>query len=207
MVAKINRGVSLYGAVIYNQRKVDEATARIIAGNRMITDLTGNPHNVMQQTLWAFESYLAANRNTEKPVLHISLNPSVDDRLTDGQFAELAREYMQKMGYGDQPYIVYLHEDIDRRHVHIVSTCVKENGEKISDAYEWNRSMKACREQAEGTAGTVSQEGGLPGRGRKTSGRQYPKEHFHRLPLPDIRGVQCHALMLQHRGQTGSGRI
>lgn len=97
MVAKINRGVSLYGAVIYNQRKVDEATARIIAGNRMITDLTGNPHNVMQQTLWAFESYLAANRNTEKPVLHISLNPSVDDRLTDGQFAELAREYMQKM--------------------------------------------------------------------------------------------------------------
>ncbi|WP_462423527.1 conjugal transfer protein MobB [Barnesiella intestinihominis] len=146
MVAKINRGVSLYGAVIYNQRKVDEATARIIAGNRMITDLTGNPHNVMQQTLWAFESYLAANRNTEKPVLHISLNPSVDDRLTDGQFAELAREYMQKMGYGDQPYIVYLHEDIDRRHVHIVSTCVKENGEKISDAYEWNRSMKACRE-------------------------------------------------------------
>lgn len=146
MVAKINRGVSLYGAVIYNQRKVDEATARIIAGNRMITDLSGNPHNVMQQTLWAFESYLAANRNTEKPVLHISLNPSVDDRLTDGQFAELAREYMQKMGYGDQPYIVYLHEDIDRRHVHIVSTCVKENGEKISDAYEWNRSMKACRE-------------------------------------------------------------
>lgn len=191
MVAKINRGVSLYGAVIYNQRKVDEATARIIAGNRMITDLTGNPHNVMQQTLWAFESYLAANRNTEKPVLHISLNPSVDDRLTDGQFAELAREYMQKMGYGDQPYIVYLHEDIDRRHVHIVSTCVKENGEK----------------SVTHTNGTVSQEGGLPGRGRKTSGRQYPKEHFHRLPLPDIRGVQCHALMLQHRGQTGSGRI
>lgn len=146
MVAKINRGVSLYGAVIYNQRKVDESTARIITGNRMITNITGNPHNVMQQTLWAFDSYLAANRNTEKPVLHISLNPSVDDRLTDGQFAELAREYMQKMGYSDQPYIVYLHEDIDRRHVHIVSTCVKENGEKISDAYEWNRSMKACRE-------------------------------------------------------------
>ena len=45
MVAKINRGVSLYGAVIYNQRKVDESTARIITGNRMITNITGNPHN------------------------------------------------------------------------------------------------------------------------------------------------------------------
>ena len=146
MVAKINRGISLYGAIIYNQQKVDDTTARIIYGNRMIADVTGNPEQVMRQTMWAFENYLLANRNTEKPILHISLNPSLDDCLTDGQFAELAKEYMQKMGYGDQPYIVYIHEDIDRRHIHIVSTCVNEKGEKIDDAYEWNRSMKACRE-------------------------------------------------------------
>lgn len=87
MVAKINRGASLYGAVIYNQQKVNESTARIISGNRMIADVTGNPEQVMRNTLWAFENYLLANRNTEKPVLHISLNPSVDDRLTDSQFA------------------------------------------------------------------------------------------------------------------------
>ena len=146
MVAKINRGVSLYGAITYNQQKVNDTTARIIAGNRMITDVAGNPDRVMQQTLWAFDNYLLANKNTEKPILHISLNPSVDDRLTDAQFAELAKEYMQRMGYGDQPYIVYVHEDIDRRHIHIVSTCVNEKGEKIDDTYEWNRSMKACRE-------------------------------------------------------------
>lgn len=146
MVAKINRGASLYGAVIYNQQKVDAATARIISGNRMIADVTGNPEQIMRNTLWAFENYLLANKNTEKPILHISLNPSVDDKLTDTQFADLAKEYMQKMGYGDQPYIVYIHEDIDRRHIHIVSTCVNEKGEKIDDAYEWNRSMKACRE-------------------------------------------------------------
>ena len=99
MVAKINRGVSLYGAIIYNQQKVDDNTARIIYGNRMIADVTGNPEQVMRQTMWAFENYLLANRNTEKPILHISLNPSLDDRLTDGQFAELAKEYMQKMGH------------------------------------------------------------------------------------------------------------
>ena len=63
----------------------------------------------------AFESYLLANRNTEKPILHISLNPSPEDKLTDAQFANLAKEYMDKMGYGDQPYIVYMHEDIGRR--------------------------------------------------------------------------------------------
>lgn len=146
MVAKINRGASLYGAVIYNQQKVNEATGRIIAGNRMITDSLYDPDRIVSQTMFAFESYLAANRNTEKPILHISLNPTLDDNLTDSQFADLARAYMQKMGYGNQPYIVYLHEDIDRRHIHIVSTCVNENGEKIDDVYEWNRSMKACRE-------------------------------------------------------------
>lgn len=98
MVAKINRGASLYGAVIYNQQKVDDSTARIISGNRMIADVTGNPEQVMRNTLWAFENYLLANKNTEKPILHISLNPSVDDKLTDSQFADLAREYMQRMG-------------------------------------------------------------------------------------------------------------
>ena len=146
MVAKINRGASLYGAVIYNQQKVNEDTARIIAGNRMITDSLYDPDRIVRQTMFAFESYLAANRNTEKPILHISLNPTLDDNLTDSQFADLARAYMQKMGYGNQPYIVYLHEDIDRRHIHIVSTCVNENGVKIDDTYEWTRSMKACRE-------------------------------------------------------------
>ena len=91
MVAKINRGASLYGAIIYNQQKVNEDTARIIAGNRMITDSLYDPDRIVSQTMFAFESYLAANRNTEKPILHISLNPTLDDNLTDSQFADLAR--------------------------------------------------------------------------------------------------------------------
>jgi hypothetical protein len=146
MVAKINRGSSLYGALMYNQQKVNKDTARIIAGNRMIADMTGNGDKIIQQAMLSFENYLLANKNTEKPVLHISLNPSPEDYLTDQQFARLAGDYMERMGYGDQPYIVYIHEDTGRRHIHIVSTCVDENGNKISDAYEWNRSMKACRE-------------------------------------------------------------
>lgn len=104
MVAKINRGASLYGAIAYNQQKVGDSHARIISGNRMVADITDSPERLMQRTMWAFESYLLANRNTEKPILHISLNPSPEDKLTDAQFANLAKEYMDKMGYGDQPY-------------------------------------------------------------------------------------------------------
>lgn len=74
MVAKINRGVSLYGAITYNQQKVNDTTARIIAGNRMITDVAGNPDRVMQQskyplipTLWMiFEDSTFAFRSGDK---------------------------------------------------------------------------------------------------------------------------------------------
>lgn len=146
MVAKINHTEQLYKVVAYNQHKVDAGTARIIGGHRMIADLAAGPERQMQQTLLSFENHLLLNRNTEKPILHISLNPTIDDRLTEAQYAALARNYMEQMGYGDQPYIVYLHEDIGRRHIHIVSTCVDDAGRKLNDKYEWWRSMKACRE-------------------------------------------------------------
>ena len=146
MVAKISHGMSLYGALAYNYDKVAAGTAEILSGSRMISDRLGLPSEDIRLALLSFENYLLANRNTEKPVLHIALSPAPEDKLTDEQLAELAQNYMQKMGYGDQPYIVYVHEDISRRHIHIVSTCVNEKGEKIDDAYEWNRSMKACRE-------------------------------------------------------------
>lgn len=146
MVAKISHGASLYGALAYNYRKVMEGTAEILSGNRMITDRLGQPSEDMRLTLLSFENYLLANRNTEKPVLHIALSPAPEDRLTDTQLEELATRYMERMGYGNQPYIVYRHGDTHNTHIHIVSVCVDENGWKISDSYEHRRSMTACRE-------------------------------------------------------------
>ena len=70
---KINRGASLYGAVIYNQQKVNESTARIISGNRMIADVTGNPEQVMRNTLWAFEiTCFAQQEHGEAGATHIA---------------------------------------------------------------------------------------------------------------------------------------
>jgi hypothetical protein len=66
----------------------------------------------------------------------VSINPDPKDVLTNEQLSEIAQEWMQKMGYGDQPFIVYLHEDIERRHIHIVSLRVDENGKKIDDRFE-----------------------------------------------------------------------
>lgn len=58
--------------------------------------------------------------------MHISLNPHPDDVLTDMEMENIAREYLERMGYGNQPYMVYKHEDIDRHHMHIVTIRVDE---------------------------------------------------------------------------------
>ena len=146
MVAKINYGASLYGALLYNHEKVGRGTAEILSGNRIISDRLGLPSEDMRLTLLSFENYLLANRRTEKPVMHVSLSPSPEDRLTDGQLSELADKYMERMGYGDQPYIVYKHSDTHNVHLHIVSVCVDENGKRLNGSYEWRRSQAVCRE-------------------------------------------------------------
>ena len=145
MIAKISHGSSLYGVLSYNQLKVDELHADVLFGSRIIEPAGDNPYTI-EHISRSFEDYLTANRKTEKPILHISLNPDPKDSLTEEQFIRLAEQYMQRMGFGDQPYIVYRHNDIGREHLHIVSVRVDETGHAISDSYENERSMAVCRE-------------------------------------------------------------
>lgn len=144
MVAKIGRGSNLYGALAYNNLKVEHENGKILLANKMIETPSGQYS--VAQLVSSFEPYLVANRNTEKHTLHISLNPDPKDKVNDDRFKELAEEYMNKMGYGDQPYVVFKHTDISRTHIHIVSVCVNEEGKKISDKFEKRRSMNVCRD-------------------------------------------------------------
>ena len=145
MIAKISHGSSLYGVLAYNQLKVDERHADVLFTSRIIEPQGDNPYTIGHLSR-SFSDYLTANRKTEKPVLHISLNPDPKDCLSEERFVSLAEEYMRRMGFGDQPYIVYRHNDIGREHLHIVSVRVDETGRAISDSYEHGRSMKVCRE-------------------------------------------------------------
>ena len=144
MIAKIGRSENLYGALAYNQLKVENENGKILFANKMIE--TANGHYSVAQLAQSFAPYLIANRNTEKHTLHISLNPDPKDKVSDDKFKEMAEEYMREMGYGEQPYVVFKHTDIDRSHIHIVSICVDEEGRKISDKFEKMRSMNVCRE-------------------------------------------------------------
>ena len=144
MVAKISIGSSLYGALAYNGEKINGAQGRLLASNRIFNDGTGTID--INRAMNDFLSCMPAQSRVEKPVVHISLNPHPDDRLTDTDFQDIAREYLERLGFGDQPYLVFKHEDIDRHHLHIVTVRVDGNGRCISDRNNYYRSKQITRE-------------------------------------------------------------
>lgn len=147
MIAKIGRSSNLFGTLSYNNSKMEKDKGEILLTNKMIETADGK-YSVAQLSR-SFEPYLLANRNTEKHTLHISLNPDPKDNVSNEKYRLMALQYMQDMGYGEQPFVVFKHTDIDRSHIHIVSVCVDEDGKKISDKFEKVRSMKVCRKLEE----------------------------------------------------------
>ncbi|WP_312331289.1 conjugal transfer protein MobB [Sphingobacterium sp.] len=144
MIAKIGKGEHLYGAILYNQQKIDKEKGQVLLLNK-IPETLNNTYST-SYLRQHFEPYLATNIRTEKPVRHVSLNPDPADKVSDGQFIEMAQRYMQEMGYGDQPYVVFKHTDVERVHIHIVTVCVGLDGKKIPDSYDHPRSMATCRD-------------------------------------------------------------
>ena len=133
MVAKITIGSSLFGAIKYNADKVNIGKGQLLDTNKIYNNCDGKVN--VAQVLADFEKRMPRQMRTEKPVIHISLNPHPDDKLTDGELTQMAHEYMQRMGYGDQPYIIVKHEDIDRHHLHIVSVRVDEQGKRVKSDF------------------------------------------------------------------------
>lgn len=143
MIAKIGRGANMLGALSYNIDKVQEQNGQVLYTQNMYETIDGK--YTLGQLAASFTPNLTTNKRTKKPVLHISLNPDPNDKVSDQQFRQMAQEYMQEMGYGNQPFVVFKHTDTERVHIHIVSVCVDKQGKKISDKYEKYRSMEACR--------------------------------------------------------------
>ena len=146
MVANIRSGATPGGALYYNKEKVDKDEAEVLLWQKMLEPFDKYGRMDVDACMESFGPYLEANRRTTNTVFHASLNPSPEDRLTDDQLRDIAQEYMERMGYGNQPYIVFKHKDISREHLHIVSLRIDEQGRKINDSHEYDRSMSVLRE-------------------------------------------------------------
>ena len=148
MIGIISRGGSnLYGALMYNAEKVNAGQADLLFGNRVAMPSDPSAPFDMHRAMRSFEPYMNSGHNLTKTVFHASLNPDPKDELTDERLTVFVQEYMQRMGYGDQPYYVFRHRDIDREHVHIVSVRMCEDGTKIDDYKEvQNRSVPILKD-------------------------------------------------------------
>lgn len=141
MVAKINVGSSLYGALSYNGMKVNEEEGRLLATHKVFD--RGDGKLDIARCMEDFQRCMPAHIRSGNPVAHISLNPHPDDKLNDAELLQIAEEYLQKIGYGNQPHVIFKHEDIDRHHLHIVTLNVDEQGKKLSDKFLYRRSKRA----------------------------------------------------------------
>ena len=97
--------------------------------------------------LQRFKDLIILNERAKTNTLHISLNFHNSDMLSKEKITEIAVEYMGKIGFGEQPFLIYQHFDAGHPHLHIVTTNIQANGKRI-DTFNIgrNQSEKARKE-------------------------------------------------------------
>ena len=140
MIAKISSTENLGGALGYNFKKMEKGEASILLAAELYQDREGR--YTMEDVLADMQAVIPEKCRTKKMVFHCSLNPHPDEKLSDETLMQIAKVYMEALGYGKQPYIVFKHNDIAREHIHIVSLRIDGEGKKINDKFEKRRSKQ-----------------------------------------------------------------
>lgn len=143
MVIVIHQPTSTQNALFYNEKKVEQKKAVFFkSGNTpTINPFAGTKHD----RLTILNEIEDRNTRVKKKGLHISVNPTVDDLVRMGEpgIRSEIGNLMEHLGYGNQPYFVYKHGDLDRTHFHIVSTRIDQlTGKKIKDNYEKEKAQR-----------------------------------------------------------------
>jgi hypothetical protein len=128
MVAKIISGKNMRGALNYNEQKVLQGKAECILANLFQKDLT---KLTFSDKLERFNKLHERNQRTRTNTLHISLNFDQTDMLSINDLQDIATTYMDRIGFGEQPFLVYEHRDTAHPHVHILTTLIQSDGKRI----------------------------------------------------------------------------
>src|SRR6266498_1042882 len=144
MVAKITIPKSIEAALNYNEKKVQNGTAECLHAGNYLNDV--EKMNFYEK-LNGFEMNNMLNKRASTKTLHVSLNFDPSEKLSNDKLKEIAALYMNKIGFGEQPYLVYQHFDAGHPHVHIVSTTIRSDGTRINTHnIGRNQSEKARKE-------------------------------------------------------------
>lgn len=128
MIIKVTDNKSIHATLLYNQRKVEMNDASILFANKLFVS---GPEDVVESLEKQFQIFCPHGTKIKEPVLHISINPPPNMVCDDYQLEAYARFFLERMELNDQPFIVYKHNDIDRPHLHIVTTHVDKTGKAL----------------------------------------------------------------------------
>lgn len=154
MVAIIKSGYSIHRIFNYNENKVKEGIATCIgAGNYPLDPEDMTVSMRLNGLLKRVELAQRAQRNS----VHISLNfdPSEKDLPAD-KLMEIAGEYMEQIGFGKQPFLIYQHYDAGHPHLHIVTTDIKPDGKAIDMYLIGAKKSEPARKSIEKKFGLVA---------------------------------------------------
>jgi Relaxase/Mobilisation nuclease domain len=144
MVAKITTPKSIEAALNYNEKKVQKGNAVCLQATNYLNEAKNMN---FYQKLNGFERLNSLNERATTKTLHVSLNFDPSEKLAENKLLQIASDYMEKIGFGQQPYLIYKHEDAGHPHIHIVSTTIKADGSRINTHnIGRNQSEKARKE-------------------------------------------------------------
>lgn len=129
MVAKITCPQNINRALNYNEQKVQKGKAECLYAGNFLKD-AGKLN--FYEKLHRFEHQNALNERAKTNTLHISLNFDAGDKLDREKLLKIASAYMEKIGFGRQPYLVYQHHDAGHTHLHIVTSSIEKDGKRIN---------------------------------------------------------------------------
>lgn len=156
MVAKVNSGQNILGLLNYNENKVKAGVAKCIHENMFGCNVE---RLSFYDKLKTFQSFITRNHRTTTKAVHISLNFDPSEKLTKDTLNAIASQYMDKIGFGNQPYLVYQHFDAAHPHIHIVTTNIQRDGKRISLYNIGRNQSEAARKELEEQFGLVKAQG------------------------------------------------
>lgn len=155
MVAVIGSGISIRRAFLYNENKVKHGVAKCLMAANYPMDLDQMDQNNRLNMLLRTASL---NPDVKRNSIHISLNFAPGEQLSDNKLKEIAGEYMQQIGFADQPFLVYRHDDAAHPHIHIATTNIRPDGTCINTYNIGKNQSEAARKSIENKYNLVKAE-------------------------------------------------
>jgi hypothetical protein len=129
MVSRINYGTAVKGAIYYNESKVTQGVAKLIDAQGYWKDAANLG---LMEKLGGLEKLTSLNDKVKIKCVHISLNFDPSEHIPEEKLRRIAADYMEGIGFGQQPWLLYEHFDAAHPHIHIVTTCIKRDGNPIN---------------------------------------------------------------------------